>query len=90
MPAEDARLHRRAQRDHFVGIEIGVRLRAEQRLHRAANHGNARRAADQHHFVNLLDRHARIFDAGAARSKRAVDDIRDQLFEKLARVISRW
>ena len=82
---QNAGLHRRAQRDHFVGIQFGVRLGAEQRFHRVAHHGNARRAADHHHFIDLFDCHTGILDAVAARAERAIDNIGDQLLEQLAR-----
>ena len=71
---QNARLHRRAQRHHLVGIQFGVRLGAEQGFHGAAHHRNARRPAHQHHLVDLLDRHARVPDAAPARPQRPVDD----------------
>ena len=59
-------------------------------LDRAAHQRNARRAAHQHHFVDLLDRHAGVLDAVAARAERAVDDIGVISFSNSSRVISRW
>ena len=59
---ENIGLHRRAQRNHLVGIQIGVGLRAlEQFVHQLAHRGNARRSADQHDFIDLLRRDAGIF-----------------------------
>ena len=52
---QNRRLHRRAQRDHFVRIQLGVRLGAEQTFDRRAHQRNARRSAHHHHFVDLLD-----------------------------------
>ena len=71
---ENAGLHRRAQRDHFVGIQFGVRLGAEQHFDRAAHQRNARGSAHQHHFIDLLHRDAGVLDAIAAGAERAVDN----------------
>ncbi len=51
---KDAGLNRRAQRDHFVRIQFGVRLGAEQRFHRLPDQRDPRRPAHQHNFVDLL------------------------------------
>ena len=60
---EDAGLHGRAQRDHFIGIQFGVRLRAEQLFDGVAHQRDARRSAHQDHFIDLLDRDAGVRDA---------------------------
>ena len=78
-------MHGRAQRDDFVGIQIGVRLAVEQIFHERANLRDARRAADQHDFVNLLGLEAGVFQSLLAGTDGAVDDRLDQLLELLAR-----
>ena len=66
---EDAGLHRGAERHHFVRIELGMGLRAEQRFDGLAHQRDARRAAHQHHFVDLLEGDARILDALRGRGR---------------------
>ena len=43
---EDVGLHRGAERDHLVGVQLAVRRPAEQLARPAANQRNARRSAD--------------------------------------------
>ena len=83
-PERIAGLDRGAERDHFVRIQFGVRLGAEQLFDRGAHQRNARGSADHHHFVDLIHRDAGVLDAIAARPERAIDDGRDQLVEQLA------
>ena len=51
---QNRRLHGGAERDHFVRIQLGVRLGAEQVFDRRAHQRNARRSAHHHHFVDLI------------------------------------
>ena len=51
-----AGLHRGAERDHFIRIQLGVRLGAEQFFDRRAHQRDARRSAHHHHFVDLIHR----------------------------------
>ena len=57
---ENVGLHRGAQRDHFVGIQFGVRLAAEIVLHGVADQRRARGAADQNDFVDFCGRQMRV------------------------------
>ena len=82
-PRKNARLHGRAQRHHFIRIQLGMRTRAKQHLDRTTHQRNARRTAHQHYFVNLFGCKARIFHAIAAGAQRAVHDIADQVFKQL-------
>ena len=81
---KDAGLHGRAERDHFIGIQIGVRLRPEERLDRRAHQRDARGSAHHHHFIDLLRREPASSMQSRQRPQRAVDDGRDQTLEKLA------
>jgi hypothetical protein len=87
-------LHRRAQRDHFVGIELDVRALAacaevKEIVDELAHGGDARGAADQHHFVDLLGRDARVGEGLLARADGAVQYRLNQI-SKTSRGISRW
>ncbi len=77
--AENVGLHGRAQRDHFVGIQIGVRFALEHLFHQGANLRDARGAADKHDFVDLFGLEARVFHRLLARADGAVDDGLNQL-----------
>ena len=83
--AENVGLHGRAQGYNFVGIQIGVRLAVEHFFHQRANFGNARGAADQHDFVDLLRFQIRILQGLLAGADSAVDDRLNQLLELLTR-----
>ena len=50
---QDVGLHRGAERDDFVGVQLAVRRPAEQLADQAADQRNPRRSADQHDFVDL-------------------------------------
>ena len=68
-------LHRRAQRNHFIGIQFNMRLLAarcemKQIVDQLAHRGNARRSADQHNFIDLLRREAGILRAPACTGQR--------------------
>ncbi len=60
LAAEHAGLNRRADRHDFVRVDALVRFLAEQLLDDRLHARHARRAADQHHFVNLRRREARV------------------------------
>ena len=81
-------LHCRAQGDNFVRIQVGVRLAMEHLFHQSAHFGNSRRAADQHHFINLLGLQAGIFQGLFARADGAIDDGLNQLLELFPRDLS--
>ena len=71
---EDVGLHSGAERDHFVRIQIAVGRPAEQLADQPPDQRNARRAADQHDFVDLRRLQPRIGERLAARLERALDD----------------
>ena len=50
---ENVGLHGGAERDDFVGIQLGVRLAAEKFLDGAADQRSARGAADEDDFVDV-------------------------------------
>ena len=79
------RLHRRAQRNHFIRIQIGVRSPPEQILYQLPYFRNSRRAPDQHDFINLRRLQASIFQRLLARTHGAVNDGLKQLLERLPR-----
>ena len=82
---EHAGLHGRADRHHFVGVDALMRLLAEELLDDFLHLRHAGHAADQHHFVDLARRHARVLERLAARFDRALDQIVDQRLEFGAR-----
>ena len=52
--AQHTRLNGRTDRHHFIGIDALVGLfAAGQFAHQLLHHRHARRAADQHHFVDI-------------------------------------
>ena len=51
---EHVGLHRGAERDDLVGIEVAQRLLAEQLAHEVAHDRRARRATDEDHAVELV------------------------------------
>ena len=83
-------LHRRTQRDNFIGIQLDVRLLAARRemeeiVDQLAHRGNARRAANQHDFINLLGRDAGISSACLHGPTVRLEHRLDQLLEHFAR-----
>ena len=86
---EDVRLHGCAEGDDLVGIEFGVRLFAalgemEDLISEAADERNARRAADEDDFIDLLGREAGILQGLRTGADGAVEHRLDDLFELLA------
>ncbi len=75
---EDVGLDRRAKRHHLVRIQFAVRRTAEQLLDLAAHYWNPRRAADQHHLVDLRRFQSSVGERLATRPERTFDDWRDQ------------
>ena len=57
---EDVGLHGGAERDDFVRIEIAVRRAPEQLGDEPAHERHARRAADEHHFVDVARLETRV------------------------------
>ena len=85
-PARDDRgLHRRAERDDAVGIERRVGLLREEARHRRAHAREPRRAAHEHHPVDLGHRRLRVAQSAGARIERARDQRRADLVELGAR-----
>ena len=82
---QDVGLHGRAEGDHLVGVELGVRRPAEQLRHRPPHERDARRPAHQHHLVDHLRRQAGIVERLAARADRALDHRPDESLELGAR-----
>ena len=84
-PAEHARLDRRADRDHFVGVDALVRLLAEELLDDLLHLRDTRRAADEHHLVDLREVDARIGERLLGRADRPLQQIVHELLELRAR-----
>ena len=53
-------LDRGAQRHHLVRVDVRVRAGLEELGDRAAHVRHARRAADHHHAVDVVDRHVGV------------------------------
>ncbi len=86
-PAADqnVRLHRRAQRDDFVGIQLAVRRAGEQLLDNPTDERNTGGTADEHRFVNVLRFETRVRQCLAAGLERPVDQGPDDALELGAR-----
>src|SRR3546814_6811480 len=70
-----------ADRHHFIGVDPGVGLLAEEILHDRADLGHPRHAADEHDLVDRIGLEAGILERLLARIERALDEILDQLLE---------
>ena len=79
--AQHARLNRRAYGDDLVRVDALVRLAAEELLDHLLDLRNSGRAADQNHFVYLVGLQPRVFKRRAARPRRPLQDVFDQLLE---------
>ncbi len=75
-------LERRADRDHFVGIDVGKRRATEECLDLAADQRHARGAAHQHHALDILGTDLRIVQHLAAGAHGALDQRLDHLLER--------
>ena len=85
LAGEHAALNGRADRDDLVGVDALVRLLAEQVLDDLLHLRDARRAADQHDFVDL-----RGVDAGVGqRLLRRADGLLQQIVDELLELRAR-
>src|SRR5919108_222416 len=75
--------------DDFVRIQLAVRCAAEQLLDQAPHERDARGAADEHDFFDVLRLEAGISEGLAARIQRAIDQRMNQQLELRARNPSR-
>src|SRR3546814_7097831 len=64
-----------ADRHHFIGVDPGVGLLAEEILHDRADLGHPRHAADEHDLVDRIGLEAGILERLLARIERALDEI---------------
>ena len=78
---EDAALDRRADRHHLVGVDPLVRLLPEELLDELLDSRHPGLTADQDDLVDVLGLHARVLERLFARTRRAVDDVFDELLE---------
>ena len=78
-------LHGRAQRNHFIGIQVAVRRALEKLFDQLADPRDARRSAHQHGFVDLLRGQPGIFHRLPHWADSAIDHRLDQLLELRAR-----
>ncbi len=82
---QDLRLHRCAERDDLVGVELAVRRLAEETLDPLANQRHPGRSSDQHDLVDLSRFEVRVLERHPARPERGVHERRDQPFQLGAR-----
>ncbi len=82
---EDVGLHRGAERNHFVRIEIAVRLPAEEICDQTADERNPGRSADQDHLVDLRQLQPGVGQGLTARLERPVDHRPDRHLELRSR-----
>ncbi len=78
---QHAALNGRADRHDFVGIHATMRFLAEKFADNLDDLGHSGHAADQHHFVDVLCRHARIGQGFLAGFDGALDQIVNELFQ---------
>ena len=78
---QHARLHRRADGHHFIGVHAAMGLFAEQLLHQFLDLGHARLAAHQDHFVDVAGLHAGIGHGLLARLERTLEQVPHQLLQ---------
>ena len=74
-------LNGRADRDDFIRIHRAVRLFAEVAFHDFLNLRDARRAADENDFVDVLWIEAGVFQRLLHRLQRPLDQVVDELLE---------
>ena len=86
---EHAGLDRRADRDDFVRVHALVRFLAEQLLDDRLHARDARRAADQHDFVDLRRVDAGVGQRLLGRADRLLQQVFDQRLELRARQLHR-
>ena len=79
--AQNAALHRRADGDDFIGIDVPVRLFSEYVLHRLDDARHARLPADEDHFVDLIRPQARRFERVVDRIDRLLNEVLDHALE---------
>ncbi|ENO84159.1 NAD-specific glutamate dehydrogenase [Thauera aminoaromatica S2] len=77
-------LHRRAQCDDLVGVEVGQGLLAEVVRDRALDVGHAGRAPHHHHTLDLVGREAGVAQGLAHRGQGLLDQMRGHLGKLLA------
>ena len=74
-----------AERDDFIGVQLGVWLAAEKFLHSAPNERRARGATDEHDFVHVRGLKPRVGKRLLDRAHGAVNDRADERLERAAR-----
>ena len=79
--AQDAPLDGGAHGDHLVGVDLAVRLAAEDPLDRLGDQGGAGLAADQQHLVDLVGAQAGAGEGVEAGPLGARDEVAHQVLE---------
>jgi hypothetical protein len=82
---EHAALDGRAHGDDFIRVDALVRVLAEVLLHELLDLRHARRAADEHHLVDVRRLQPRVGERLAHRAHRPFEEVRGQLLELRAR-----
>ncbi len=90
--AQDAALDGGAHGHHLVGVDLPVRLAAEDPLHRPHDHRRAGLAADQQHLVDLVGAQAGLLAGRPGRAPRCARPARATSASKWSRVSvrARW
>src|SRR6185437_12268223 len=78
---QDARLHRRSERDDLVGVDALVGVLAEEVLHQLLHHRDAGRAADQHDLRDLRGLLPSVGQRLLGRLDRPLDQVSHHLFQ---------
>ncbi|ACO33777.1 NAD-specific glutamate dehydrogenase domain protein [Acidobacterium capsulatum ATCC 51196] len=81
LTGQDARLHGRANRHHFIGVHAAMGLLAKELLDDLLNAGHAGLSAYQHHFVNLARVHTGIGHGLLAGLNGALQNVLDELLQ---------
>ena len=81
---QDVGLDGGAHGDHVVGVQLGVRLAAEETLDRGADGGHASGAAHEHDLVHVPDLQVRVQQGAAAALQGPLDQRPDERLELLA------
>ncbi|EAQ14054.1 putative NAD-specific glutamate dehydrogenase [Maritimibacter alkaliphilus HTCC2654] len=78
---QNARLNGGAEGHHFVRVHTLVRLFPEELGHLFNDLRHTRLTADEDDFVDLVLRHARVFQSGLTGLERVLDEIADKAFQ---------
>ncbi len=78
---QHARLNRRADGDHLVGVDALMRLLARDLAHHLLHFGDARRATHQHHLVDIARLETSVLQRAEDGSLEPLEQVGAQVFE---------